>query len=184
MRKLNVFLPFLVQTLRTMSTEVQTHNYYKLTPLKHGMEAHGIDLKEEIPQNVIDQIKADVIKHRLLVFRDQGIVSGDRHVEISEWFGPCDSTFYKHERSPHPDVFRVSNDRREGCTNVGRTGWHVDGSFQPAPFSFSLYHIWSVPQRGDTGMNMRIIFTTWTLYLFSPLKIGTEFSFTCIGRLQ
>lgn len=34
-------------------------------------------------------------RHRLLVFRDQGVVSGERHVEISNWFGPCESTFYK-----------------------------------------------------------------------------------------
>ena len=87
-----------------------------------------------------------------MVFRDQGIISGDRHVEISKWFGELESTFYKHPASPHPDVFRVSNDEREGCTGVGRTGWHVDGSFQPAPFSYSLYHIHSVPSSGDTGM--------------------------------
>ena len=78
---------------------------------------------------------------------------GDRHVELSEWFGPCESTFYKHSKSPHPDVFRVSNDDDEGCRGVGRTGWHVDGSFQPAPFSYALYHIWSVPKDGDTGMS-------------------------------
>lgn len=113
------------------------------------------------------------------MFRDQGVVSGERHVEISNWFGPCESTFFKHHRSPHPDVFRVSNDRSEGCTGelglytcsaafwgrpqesiqtaacaaagVGRTGWHIDGSFQPAPFSHALYHIVSCPTQGDTG---------------------------------
>ena len=79
-------------------------------------------------------------------------MSGDRHVEISRWFGELESTFYKHHKSPHPDVFRVSNDEEEGCTGVGRTGWHVDGSFQPAPFSYALYHIWSVPTQGDTGV--------------------------------
>ncbi len=89
-------------------------------------------------------------RHRILVFKDQGIISGDRHVEISSWFGPLESTFYKHEASPHPDVFRVSNDPTEGCTGVGRTGWHVDGSFQRAPFSYSLYHILSVPKQGAT----------------------------------
>lgn len=49
--------------------------------------------------------------------QDQGVVGGDRHVEISRWFGEPESTFYKHPRSPHPDVFRVSNDRSEGCTS-------------------------------------------------------------------
>ena len=132
------------------------------------------------------------------MFRGQGRISGERQVELSGWFGPCESTFYKHPRSPHPDVFRVSNDRAEGCTGavaagarafrlrprcgcspaagcslrtppapapqpqrplrllpdgragVGRTGWHVDGSFQAAPFSHALYHIWECPSAGDT----------------------------------
>ena len=39
---------------------------------------------------------------------------------------------------------------------VGRTGWHIDGSFQERPYSHSLYHIISVPSRGDTGNGMLI----------------------------
>jgi alpha-ketoglutarate-dependent taurine dioxygenase len=35
-------------------------------------------------------------------------------------------------------------------TGVGRTGWHIDGSFQPAPFAYSLYHMVSIPLKGDT----------------------------------
>lgn len=47
-------------------------------------------------------------RHRLVIFRDQGQVSGQRQVEISQWFGPLESTFYKHPASPHPDVFRFA----------------------------------------------------------------------------
>ena len=47
-------------------------------------------------------------RHRLVIFRDQGQVSGQRQVEISQWFGPLESTFYKHPASPHPDVFRCA----------------------------------------------------------------------------
>ncbi|XP_050420728.1 putative dioxygenase Mb0100 isoform X2 [Adelges cooleyi] len=97
-----------------------------------GCEVRGIDLKvESRPEN-------------------QGIISGNRHVEISKWFGELESTFYKHPKSPHPDVFRVSNDENEGCTGVGRSGWHIDGTFQPAPFAYSLYHMASVPKEGAT----------------------------------
>lgn len=35
-------------------------------------------------------------------------------------------------------------------TGVGRTGWHIDGSFQAAPFAYSLYHMVCVPLKGDT----------------------------------
>lgn len=86
-----------------------------------------------------------------MIFRNQSPISGDRHVEISLWFGELESTFYKHPKSPHPDVFRVSNVESEGCRGVGRTGWHIDGSFQPAPFNYSLYYMHVVPKEGDTG---------------------------------
>ena len=130
------------------------HKFYELSPIKLGVEVHGIDLNNDVPSEVINQIKQDVHEHRILVFRNQGAVSGQRHVEISKWFGELESTFYKHPKSPHPDVFRVSNDETEGCRGVGRTGWHIDGSFQPAPFAYSLYHMAHVPQTGDTGTDI------------------------------
>lgn len=92
----------------------------------------------------------------MLIFKDQGIISGERQVEISKWFGELESTFFKHPRSPHPDVFRVSNVSSEGCTNVGRTGWHIDGSFMHKPFSHSIYHMVNVPKTGDTGKVLMI----------------------------
>jgi len=37
-----------------------------------------------------------------------------------------------------------------GFTAVGHTIWYIDGSFQPAPFAYSLYHMVCVPLKGDT----------------------------------
>ena len=59
-------------------------------------------------------------------------------VEFSATLGKVESTFSKHPRSPHPDIFRVSNDHTEGCTGVGRTGWHVDGTFMRTPFMYQV----------------------------------------------
>ena len=140
-------------TLRLMAS-TDKRDFYQLSPLKLGVEVTGISLQKDVPQAVKEQIRQDVHKHSILVFRDQGIISGKRQVEISRWFGELDSTFYRHPKSPDPDVFSVSNDNNEGCTQVGRTGWHIDGSFQPAPFAYSIYHIVSVPKKGDTGKNL------------------------------
>ncbi|KAK6180430.1 hypothetical protein SNE40_012589 [Patella caerulea] len=120
-------------------------------PGKIGVEIRGIDLKKNVPEEIIDQIKKDVHVHKLLIFKNQGVISGERHAEISQWFGELESTFYKHERSTHPDVFRVSNDSAEGCRGVGRTGWHIDGSFMKQPFRFAIYHMVSVPREGSTA---------------------------------
>nr|CAD7424505.1 unnamed protein product [Timema monikensis] len=236
----------LTTSLKLFRSLSRMASFYKLTPLKIGCDVQGVDLRTENRPEVITQIKKDVTEHRILVFKDQGIINGDRHVEISRWFGELESTFYKHPRSPHPDVFRVSNDASEGCTGpyrrhdlvgrsgrfgqvgcnigscvvvsadkknpiscrvagasnrttvqpnrdvcsivgiytitfiicqlpsrtytitiicqlpsrtytitfiiwVGRTGWHIDGSFQSAPFSYSLYHMVSVPKLGATA---------------------------------
>lgn len=134
-----------------MMASTARHNFYQLSALKLGAEVAGISLQDDVPKQIIEQIRRDVRTHCILVFRGQGVISGKRQVEISKWFGELDSTFYRHPRSPDPDVFRVSNDSNEGCTQVGRTGWHIDGSFQPAPFAYSIYHIVSVADKGDTG---------------------------------
>ncbi len=59
----------------------------------------------------------DVRDHRLLVFKDQGVLAPERHLEIGRWFGQIESTFYDHPKSPHRDIFRVSNDRTEGLVH-------------------------------------------------------------------
>ncbi|BFY99641.1 hypothetical protein BsWGS_02681 [Bradybaena similaris] len=120
-------------------------------PAKLGVEVRGIDLTSELPSETIAKLKNDIHKHRMLIFKNQGVISAERHVEISKWFGELESTFYKHPKSPHPDVFRVSNDEKEGCRNVGRTGWHIDGSFMDKPFNYALYHMVSVPKVGATA---------------------------------
>lgn len=101
---------------------------------------------------VIKQIQEDVTKHRMLIFKDQGVISGDRHVEISRWFGELESTFYKHAKSPHPDVFRVSNDKNEGCTGkfvykysrnlIIQTGWdQIMAGLNKTNFKMSIKQI-------------------------------------------
>ena len=116
----------------------------------------NVSLSQSVSADVISELQKLLTSHRLLLFRNQGKISGARQVEISQWWGPLQSTFYKHEASPHPDVFRVSNDEIEGCTQVGRSGWHIDGSFMDSPFVIQTMHFHSVCSGGDT--------------MFSPLK--------------
>ena len=124
---------------------------YTLRQIKLGCEVTGVQLSQILQcSDTVEMIKRDVRDQRLLVFKHQENITPEVHLAVGRWFGEIESTFYNHEKSPHRDIFRVSNDRREGCTNVGRTGWHIDGSFQECPFSHSLYHIISVPSQSAT----------------------------------
>jgi taurine dioxygenase len=117
-----------------------------------GSQVHGLDLATADLQNedLVAQLKSDLKQHRLLLFRGSSSLSGARQVELSSKLGTVESTFYQHPRSPHVDVFRVSNDESEGCRNVGRSGWHIDGTFLAAPFSYQTMYFPSVSKGGDT----------------------------------
>jgi len=65
---------------RSMAT-TDKHSLYQLCPLKLGAEVTGISLQKNPPQAVIDQIRRDVHDNCILVFRDQGILSGKRQVQ-------------------------------------------------------------------------------------------------------
>lgn len=127
---------------------------YELEPILPHFGAYvrgfSLDGTEPLPRDVVDRIKEDMRRHRVLIFKGQGCISGARQVQITEQLGTVESTFYKHPASPHPDIFRVSNDEKEGCTNVGRTGWHIDGTFQEMPFKYQTMHFHSVCAGGET----------------------------------
>ena len=138
--------------------EPSRNAFYSLTPLRSeegragfGARVDGVDLSTvALTPDFARQLKDDLRDYRVLLFRKQGRVPGQRQVDISAALGELESTFYKHPMSPHPDVFRVSNDESQGCTNVGRTGWHVDGTFQYSPFKYQTMHFHSVCEGGET----------------------------------
>jgi alpha-ketoglutarate-dependent taurine dioxygenase len=131
-----------------------TNAYYQLKPLAKlfgaqvvsGVNLATADLSDTL---FIKQIKEDLVKYRFLLFRNQRLTGG-RQVAISNALGTVESTFYKHPKSPHPDIFRVSNDENEGCTQVGRSGWHLDGTFQIQPFQYQTMYFEQVAAGGDT----------------------------------
>ena len=53
---------------------------YTLQPSKLGKVVAGIDLQTPIPQEVIKQLVQDVNKHRLLIFKNQGIIPPARQI--------------------------------------------------------------------------------------------------------
>lgn len=98
-----------------------TSRPYTVTPLyvrngevQFGCQIDGIELSKNVSNEVVKQIKDDVRDHRVVVFKNQGILLPERHLEIAKWFGELESTFYNHPKSPDRDIFRVSNDKNEG----------------------------------------------------------------------
>eukprot|EP00484_Ammonia_sp_Unknown_P030160 CAMPEP_0197028602 /NCGR_PEP_ID=MMETSP1384-20130603/8249_1 /TAXON_ID=29189 /ORGANISM="Ammonia sp." /LENGTH=334 /DNA_ID=CAMNT_0042457625 /DNA_START=98 /DNA_END=1102 /DNA_ORIENTATION=+ len=128
--------------------------YYKLTPQALGAVVTGIDLEtSELSNSLIECIRRDIHRHQLLIFKNQApqknfIMSPQKRLQLASKLGKIVSSHYHHPNAVHRDIFRVSNDGKHGCLNVGRTGWHIDGTFLSRPYTYSMMHIVSVPKRG------------------------------------
>ena len=135
-----------IQSLESTSDNkvCSVQDNYSLNDHVLGKIVHNIDLKQDVPQSIIDQIIKDVKEHKLLIFRNQGVIPAERHVEIGKWFGPTEyqARGHQHIKSPHKHIMRVSNDINEGKIGIGLEGygWHIDGSYRPKPNSYALYH--------------------------------------------
>ena len=91
-------------------TECKKHAYYELTPIKIGCAVTGIDLTSSaLTPNLIHQIKQDLYKYKILVFKKQMNMTAERQMEVCRMFGDeLDDYFRFHPKSPHRVVYRVS----------------------------------------------------------------------------
>jgi taurine dioxygenase len=101
---------------------------------------------------VVEDLRAALDKHGLLVVREQDHFQPEDHIALAQCFGdifPLPPRF-QHARAPHRDILRVSNHVEEGFTGVGTSGWHIDGVSYETPFSFAIMRIESVSADGPT----------------------------------
>ena len=118
-----------------------------------GAQVSGIDLSaaDALPQDVRDALELEMALRGFLVFKnDKELAAEDFLTASCLWGGrELHSTHGVHPETPggNPHIFRLSNDRRHGIPDVGPQ-WHNDGSFIPATFSHSGYHIIRPAEKG------------------------------------
>ena len=138
--------PARVATIRAHGAEI-----IPLDPI--GAEVSGVDLSalEAPPRAVLDALEQEMARRGFLVFRNERDLGHEDFLRASCWWGgrALHSTHGVHPQTPDGNrhIFRLSNDRRYGIPDVGPQ-WHNDGSFLPATFSHSGYHIIRPAERG------------------------------------
>jgi len=140
-----------VPDLQTESVSFLADHGVKISPLPVlGAEVTGLDLRAVKKDNhLLPVLQKEMAARGYLVFRGQGVLSGDEQVSASELFGGQEihSTHGVHPAAPNKHIFRLSNDQEHGILGVGPQ-WHNDGSFVRAVFSHVGYHIVRVPENG------------------------------------
>jgi taurine dioxygenase len=113
-----------------------------------GAEIVGLDLREPLDADTATALRAALVEHHVLVFRDQA-VTPEQQIAFGRCFGELDTHPFVEGNPDHPeiiDIVTLPDDR----FNFGG-GWHTDVSFLEEPDLGSiLYAVELPPVGGDT----------------------------------
>jgi taurine dioxygenase len=137
-----------------------------VTPLI-GAEVSGVDLREPLNGETVAQLRAALLQHKVLIFRDQPI-DAEQQVRFSRYFGPVTPAHPITNGLPELPELKVNNlqTSRQEYAALGvtvntplyvprqrrtRTGWHIDITFVANPAAISLLRGVEIPAfGGDT----------------------------------
>jgi alpha-ketoglutarate-dependent taurine dioxygenase len=115
-----------------------------------GAELFGVDLAQPLDTSTVSEIRAALLRWKVVFFRDQHITR-DQHVAFGSRFG---SVTLAHPTLPaafeeHPEVLLLDNGgKATGKRDRTDAGWHTDVTFVPNPPMASVLRGVVVPEYG------------------------------------
>lgn len=114
-----------------------------------GALVRGVDLSQELPTDVVAQIRAIWLEHQVIAFPDQQLAIPDIE-RFAHYLGPYGEDPYIAAIPGHPHVVQVKREADE-TTPLFAESWHSDWSFLPRPPAGTvLYGNVIPPVGGDT----------------------------------
>lgn len=112
-----------------------------------GAEVHDIALGDDLSDSDIAAIRAALVEHQVLVFRNQNLTPAQQST-YSKRFGPVGDDPFVNGMADQPDVVLVLKEVDEGhAFNFGGS-WHADWTFMPTPPAFTVLHAIDIPPHG------------------------------------
>ncbi len=122
----------------------------KLSGQACGAEVSGVDLSQGLDTEMIEQIRALWLTHKVLAFPEQNLSDEDL-VRITGYFGALGDDPYFESIAPDNPVVALTR-RADEKAPVFAESWHSDWSFkEEPPIGTCLYGITIPPVGGNTG---------------------------------
>lgn len=120
--------------------------FHQLNPFL-GARVEGIDLRQSVPEAQGDALREALGRHRLLVFRQEGLDT-EAQLRFTRMFGELySSRAYKGEMGDQGYYF--SNTRADGQLGTGELSYHHDHMFNPNPCRAAVLYAIEVPGAGS-----------------------------------
>ena len=110
-----------------------------------GAEVGGVDLSRDLPNATIGEIRAALLEHLVIFFRDQRLTP-ERHLALGRRFGALQVHDFVEAMAGYPEILEVRKEPEE-TRNFGG-GWHTDVSYLERPSLGSLLYALEVPAYG------------------------------------
>lgn len=109
-----------------------------------GAELSGIDLTQDLPDEVITEIRQALLDFKVIFFRDQPIDQA-RHLAFARRFGDLEIHPFIPPNPDHPELVRF-----EKSADVGgyENAWHHDVTWRETPSMGAILHAIEVPPTG------------------------------------
>jgi taurine dioxygenase len=137
-----------------MATVAATRDHQKfavsaMTP-RIGALIEEIDLREELSDETIQEIRQALLTYKVIFFRDQDITHG-QHVALARRFGELEVHPMSEDKGQeHPEVFHLKT-RPDGSTS-GADMWHSDVTWRAEPSLGSMLRGREIPEVGGDTM--------------------------------
>lgn len=133
-------------TFDRAALETGTLDIHPMTPAI-GAEIHGIDLGAENIGESISAIRAALLKHGVIFFRDQKLTQ-EQHIAFARYFGELEVHPATAADQPNPEILKIAyGSKKRGSENH----WHSDVTWREKPSLGSILMAHVVPEvGGDT----------------------------------
>ena len=96
-----------------------------------GAEVRGVDLAGGLDTATYEQVRAALLAHQVLFFKDQTEISPQTQIEIGRMFGELHTHPAAPQMAGHPEIFEIYVSRNSKIANG--EFWHTDVSCDEVP---------------------------------------------------
>jgi taurine dioxygenase len=136
----------------TAPSVTRTFTRFAVSPLtpRIGAEIEGIDLRENLSDETIAEIRSALLTYKVIFFREQDITE-EQHIAFARRFGDLEIHPITPKDQRNPEIFHLKPVRLSG----GRTGadhWHSDVTWREKPSLGSILRGRIIPEVGGDTM--------------------------------
>ena len=111
-----------------------------------GADVHGIELSQPLTGDLMRTVREGSLKHLVLFFRDQKILTVEQHMALARQFGELEPTpFRRTDAELPPELLMIDQYDPTGSTGAN---FHADNTFRPDPPMGAFLQAHTLPDRG------------------------------------